>query len=58
MTENEIIDATVFVCGNCHEALRVEPEIATDQCLDGEGLILCVCGAPCDGEIIPTEFTT
>lgn len=58
MEMDEIIEAKVFLCGNCHEALRVDPVEATNQCLDGEGLVPCVCGAPCAGSVIVTEFTT
>ena len=50
-------EATIYLCGNCHEALRVKPLLATDQVLDGEGLVSCVCGAPCKGTMIPTEWT-
>ena len=54
-----IEDAWIILCGNCSNILRVEPDLASDQVMDGALLDqeLCNCGAPVDGERQLTEWT-
>ena len=47
----------VRMCGNCHNALTIEPDAAIDQVCDAEGLVLCSCGAPFLGSVFTVEWT-
>ena len=44
-------------CGNCHNIMYITPHKATNQVFDGEGWILCNCGAPAIGPMLRGYWT-